>query len=697
MSGLHPIQRIKKIINLYDDLICTQLFRNSSLECLRKDCGKDEVIIDFLGMYYGNRITYFYLINTYPALLPLDYKRRIRAGCRGETRVSFYNLIRKHNMDWSSPEMRTKLAIMRENNKEQAEKNVDAFNLYDNIAEIGTQEYIEASLAYMAEADRGRKRTICESTVLMTISGERGEEFDATVSAIEDDCKRIGIHLDRVLYDIPEVLQEFSPFRHWCDYKKISNIPIQVLPDEIVARYNNYAQGILGVGGKRAAYFGTDIFSSFPVFKLVKPEEEKAEIWLCMAETGGGKSFYIKSLLLQLLANNINGTIMDVEGFEYAPLGHFMSKSSKVVTLNMGEGQGKYFDPVEIPKQTGIEDIDKDAKTFSVNFTSSVLKVLLGRALDENSWLDTIINDIVAYTYARYGVSDDRRTWQFSEGLTLYDVYDTLRILHDCILSDGVERQKILDKYHMKSPEAIDNVDYAGAVEQALAIFSTYFTPNGLSSSLFKERVLVTDIADADLVICSFGLAGKSEHALDKTHVALMQLSAAQISHQRSIFSKAKGKFNFKLWEEFQRWGNFPDSDKTISVAITGGRKLGDINIVITNNVKQLLDADRFALFQNKTSYMVGAIDDRQVREELARRLSIPNMIPELNAIASASIGGDEYTNTGKSGGTGSLYRYSFLIGLDRSKYGIVKMLVPPELAKSDLFRTGVALKGETA
>ena len=202
---------------------------------------------------------------------------------------------------------------------------------------------------------------------------------------------------------------------------------------------------------------------------------------------------------------------------------------------------------------------------------------------------------------------------------------------------------------------------------------------------------MVSDIAEADLVVCSFGMAGKATHAIDETQLALMQLSAAQISHQRSIFSKAKGKFNFKVWEEFQRWGKFPDSDKTIGVAVTGGRKLGDTNIIITNVVKELLDDDRFGIFSNKTSFMIGSIDDNQVREELAERLSIPNMKIELDNIASAHKTDDTFKNS--SGGSSSIYRFGFLLGLDSSKYGVTKMIIPRDMAKSDLFRTGVKVE----
>lgn len=696
MPGFHPIKHIKEIFGLYDDLICTQLI-NSSMECMNQSCDKDQVIIDFLGMYDKQKITFFYLVKGYPQYLPLDFKDKIRRNSRGDTRISFFNVLRNHHIDWSGAQMKSKLRTLKMANEEQAGKDVDAFNLFDNLNAMGNMAFVESSLVYLANADVRRGRSLVKTSMMMTISGERGEDFDDTVHSVEEYCRHIGLNMERVYYDIPDVISYFSPFKNIKELGKRGpdTIHTQVLTDELVARFNSYSQGILGTGGKRALYFGTDIYSGFPVLKIVKYDAEAPEIWLCTAETGGGKSFFVKVLILQLLANNMNGTIMDVEGNEYSYLAEFCSRGSKVVVLNMGEGQGKYFDPVEISKPTGITDIDKDAKKMSIDFTNAIFKVLLGRAYQENVWLSSIVNDVVGLTYERFGITDDPDTWVLSEGMTVKDVFDTLRIMHDFTKAKtNKEKILIMNKYHIEMPEYIDNVDYMAAIEQAVAFVSPFFVEGGLRSSLFSERVMVSDIAEADLVVCSFGMAGKAAHAIDEVQMALMQLSAAQISHQRSIFSKAQGKFNFKIWEEFQRWGKFPDSDKTIGVAVTGGRKLGDTNIIITNVVKELLDDDRFGIFSNKTSFMIGSIDDNQVRTELAERLSIPNMKIELDNIASAHKTDDTFKNS--SGGSSSIYRFGFLLGLDSSKYGVTKMLIPRDMAKSDLFRTGVKLESDS-
>jgi len=163
------------------------------------------------------------------------------------------------------------------------------------------------------------------------------------------------------------------------------------------------------------------------------------------------------------------------------------------------------------------------------------------------------------------------------------------------------------------------------------------------------------------------------------------------------------------LYWEFQRWGKFPGSEKTIGVAVTGGRKLGDVNIIITNFVKDILNDDRFGILSNITSFMVGAIADSGTRVAVCTALSVPQMQSSLDRIAEAAAKKDEVIEDTKSrqkkqntdeegseeveviGTVDNMYSHAFLCGLDRNKYGIVKVILPKEIAKSKLFFTGVS------
>ena len=657
----NPIKRLKEIIHLYDELLFADAIKNTSEDCSMPQTDRGEIMIDFVGMYQGDKVTFFYLLNSLPEKVPINFKEGMRRECRGDTKLTFLTYMQPHKIDWTSPQMKSRLRALAETGAELADKNVSAYNLHDNIDDIAKRRRIEESLSYLSVADKERHRNLLKMSMLMVITGTRGEDFDNSVKFIEEYAKNREIGLMRVLYDIPTVLDYFSPFSHR-ESKRISSlVSTHVLTDEILARFTTYNQGILGDEG---IYFGTDVYSQFPVLKRVKPRVDTAENWLITAETGGGKSFAVKLLILQLLAKGYNGTIMDIEGFEYIPLARFISRNSKVQIINMAEGSGKYFDPVEIADKTGVEDIDRDAKKMSLNFTLSILKVLVGKSYDENIWMDSVLNDAVSNVYTTAGVTDDSSTWHNSKGLTLFDMYDAVKAL----------------KTSLKK-----NVDYQLAVDLAVSMLGKYFEPNGTRRGIFKERVLVKDIIESDLLICSFGMAGKAPTSVDEVQMALMQLSAAQLSHQRSIFSKARGKFNFKLWEEFQRWGKFPDSDKTLGVALTGGRKLGDVNIIITNVIKELLDNDVMGILDNVTSIMIGAIDNATTRERVCNQLSIPNLKPELDRISKNKRGRN---------GVETRFSFSFLCSLDKSIVSIVKVMLSAAMRNSELFQTGVDLEG---
>lgn len=656
-------------ILLYDDLIFSSRVKNDTYMGRKLPKRSDRIGVDFVATYDGDRVTYYYLVHEYPSELMINFKTRLRAECGEDVRVNFLNHMRGYKLDWDSPLMRSRLRTMKKVGEDNDESDVDAYNLHRSVNALDKQVRVEESLAYLAVADKKRARSMLRTSMLMTISGIKGEEFDTSVERIEGVCKSLGIGVDRVIYDIPLLLEYFSPFSRKESGGGGRVVHTQVLTDEILARMVAYEQGTLGV---RGVSFGNDIFTKFPVMKMVKRKEDVAENWLVAGETGSGKSHLLKDIILQLIGLNFNGTIMDVEGFEYIPLANFLSHNSNVVVINVAEGSGRYFDPVEIPRITGIEDIDKDLMKMSVDFTLAKLNTLLGKVCNESIWVDIIINDAVTEVYLRNGITEERETWHLSEGLTLFDVYEMLYILKE----EGYR----------------SNEEYQVAGEMVLAVLSKYFDSGGTRSGYFTERVRVSEIMDADLVICSFGMAGKSSQAVDATQLALMQIDAAVLSHQRSIFSKLKGKYNFKLWEEFQRWGKFPDAEKTLGVALTGGRKLGDVNIIITNKLSELLDGDKFGIFDNITSFLIGAIGDSKVREDVCKRLSIEYMLKELDEIALAKKDEDEYKDKGDTGN--SKYRYSFLCGLDRSKYGVVKVLLPDELGESSLFKTGVNIVG---
>lgn len=694
-SDKKSYKRTINFLQLWDEIITAHVMKNNSNY---GETRTKNMYVDLLGMYSEeDNITYIYSIDGYPRELENSYRSTLRDQCRSGVRISFISPFEKHEIDWNSPTMKARMRNWRA--LEQDSQEVDEYNLYQNLTQLDSQDWRKDSLVYLSTSELRRKRKIFRFRSLMLISGKRGQDFNDSVKEIVGICKSINIKISRIIGDIPEYLRVFSPFSNVYDDKVLRLCGSITIPDELLSHFNTYAQGMIGRSG---IYWGTDIYSCFPCLKPVKKTTESAENWLITAETGGGKSFFVKGILVQLLAQaRFNGTIMDIEGFEYIPMANYLSNYDISVVLNMGEGSGAYYDPVEIIV-TGDPELDADMYSLSSSFTLSLFKCLLGTTQEQDEWVDIVINDAVSITYGQAGVDPgDMNTWGNSAGYSLFDVYNTLKSLRSTgnaskAVASMFSRSLYEEKMGMGKALSQNDVNrlitsndgYQAAIDMCIAKISRYFEPNGVRSSLFKRRISIEDVKDAKLVICSFGMAGKSPNTVDPIQMALMQLYSANISQLRSVFSKKAGKFNFKLWEEFQRWGGFPDADKTINVALTGGRKLGDVNIIITNKVVDMLRDDKFGVFSNITSFAIGAIGDAFVRQELCNRLTIQSLQGELDTLAennkdmSAYIDGDTVLS--------NVYSKAFLIGLDRTVFTLSRMSIPTELRNSIIFRTGI-------
>lgn len=665
-----------RFMSILDSVLFAYGSRHSSTA---GDLSFSDFYYDMNGYYNKDTgVTYMYTIDGYPNSMDTSFRTDLRRECKGDVRISFISLLDSYKIDWNSNQMQAKLRGWQILDETQAE--VSDYNMHKNIQDMDNIEWRKLSLRYLNDAVLRRKRKTFRFRCAVLVSGTRGTDFDESIESIEDYCKQRGIKLTRVLYNVYDYLGMFSPFRLGYNTKLEKEIGNVVLTDELLARYTTFSQGKVGKSGE---YWGTDIFSCFACLKPTKVKNTDAETWLITGETGSGKSYFGKGLIIQLLAKPyINGTINDVEGFEYTELLDFATDADKMVLLNMAEGQGLYVDPVPIIL-TGDDKSDETMYSMSVSFTTVMFRAMVG-TLDEHLqiWSDIIIDEAVSRTYSSAGVEqEDMSTWSNSDNLSIFDVYANIK---EMLINPELNQTELTEK-------VFNNAVYIDALQVVVGKLSRYFEENGTLRGTFKKRVSLEEIAHAKLVINSFGMAGKSPDTVDKVQMSLMQMYAANISHIRSIFSKVDGKYNFKVWEEFQRWGTFPNSERIITTALTGGRKLGDINIIMTNKVKDLLDDDKFGIFGNISSVAVGCIWDSKVRHDLCERLSMLNFESDLDTLVSKNkqllnyVDGDTVQD--------SAYSKAFLIGLDKTYYTISKMNLPDEWDSMSLFQTGVELK----
>jgi hypothetical protein len=660
-------KKIKDLIDFYDNqfYLSKNLNRSKVIKPSRVTPGN--IGVDPLSTFSKKGVTYYYIVEALPNELPIDFKRRLELSMSAGVRLSMLINSSLHTIDWGSVEMQRRLRAL-ESVRQSAEDS-SAYNLHDRASKIKGTSAVEDSLEYLADSSITRGRSLTRTEMFFVVTGERGDAFDFSINSLNTVARNMGIKLKRVTYVIPQFLEYFSPFKRKFTTEMANEVKQFVLTDEILSGMFRYTQGGISSNG---TYCGMDIKSGYPTSVKIKEKGDEAEIWLVTAETGGGKSFFVKWLVLAILGEGFNATIMDVEGFEYLKLGEFMEQGgSSVKVINLGEGSGvNYFDPVEIHELTGIKDVDDIAKKMSMSFTVSTLRTMLSDLGKDDPWVNIAVKKLVNYAYKSWGVTEDKDTWKNTRGMSLHDIFKLI--------------------------PSVPTEGHPPEFKKALGDIK-FFLDYHLETSLLGERITVKDIKDADVLICSFGMAGKSEDMVDPIAMVLMQLTATLISYQRSIFSMAKGKFNLKVWEEFQRWGKFPNAEKTIGVALTGGRKLGDFNLVVTNDVKSLLNDDKFSLFGNITSFFLGAIIDSETRTELCKRLSIPEFTGELDKIINAArlVTSKEDKGDVDDSEVFNPYTYAFLAGLKRSKFNVIRLDLPAFALSTGIFKTGITREEE--
>lgn len=632
---------------------------------------------DFTGTYSESRkITVYFSIDGFDDTMNIDYRTEMRWICRQGVRINYIDNCEPYKIDWNNKETKNRFRVWESIDKNLSNENIDEFNYAQNMSSLDETEVRKASLVYIANAVQKRKREMFKIQEIMMISGERGREFDESLERIIEFCSKNGIKITRITGNVQDYLEVYSPFSLSSNQSISKTVGMNILPDEIISRNHTYGQGKVGVG---TLYWGSDIENQFPVLSEPKRNSTDAEIWLIIAETGGGKSYLTKGLIPQLLArNDMIGTINDIED-EYIPLAYLVGADERDVArvLDFGSDQGNYFDATEI-HLTGNEDLDRTMYEDSFNLTVEVFKALglSQKALEEynteTEWAIQIIKTAVTNTYRSAGVlSSDMNTWSNSKGLRYQAVYQQINRLEK------------------------DNEDFNKAKELLVTKLDSYFHPDGAHYSKFEDdkRITLEQIIDAKLVINKFGLAGKAGTDVDETQMALMQLYTTQIGHIRAVFAKSQGKFNFKVFEEVQRWAKMSGASSILNATITGERKMGTITIVISNKASELLDNDTIGVFQNYTTLAVGAIADAGVRQRLVDTISMPLLLPELDKIAYHSkVTGEEFEEAKMTSDEieNNPYAKAFLVYINRSEYAVCKMRLPKSISQSELYRTGV-------
>ena len=676
--------KIRDKMDMYDMIVANLIAGKSIIEPSQK-LDNSQIAIGFSNIASENQISKFFLVRQLPDYMQPRLIDLIRSRCiRDGVKINFSFFCSPYKIDWDSAEMRNKMTIW----KRYADEHSGPIDVFDyrtqRTGELARRRIIQ-STKYLNEAELDYRRTLLRVAFVIEISAKRDDEsilnMIESIKQMRQLCSSSDIKLRELRVDMINWLQTFGIFSLAQSREVTSKITYKVMTDDILANFNSYKQGRVG---DRGVPLGIDILSGVPVLKKFKANPDAAENWLISAETGGGKSYFLKTLITYLLADGFVTTVMDYEGDEYLNLANYIRAGNPddVKIISMGKGSTTYFDPCEIPELTGDMDVDVDLKETAINYIVSIFRVITcGINGELTQWEQRIVSMAIQRMYDCAGVTDDMRTWHRSKGLRLRMVYDEIKSM--------VEAKELVDS-------DTDNVKHKAATRIADAA-SIYFEEGEAKAGTFKQPMSANELYNAKFIVFSFGMKGATESMNDPTILALKQLSVACVSIQISNYCKyVKHCFNVKVWEEFQRWIGSEGSGDIISNAMTGGRKRGDVNLIITNDLGSMIDENNSIakkLRQNIQNMAIGRIKDVGVREEFCNKFDLQDCKLALDRIAKAHASDD--TGKQQNSSSGNRYRHSFCIVLDNGKKAIAKVQLPQALVKSSLFRTGVDVKQE--
>lgn len=670
--------KIKEIIEMYDNLLANLYAGGLIFNKNKLDVSK--ISIGFSHIASETMVFKYFMINSFPDFIDGQLIDHIRASCiQPGVRINMYTYGDPFRINWESAEMRSRMRYLQQYTENQS-ASINPFEMREKLKAVAMRERILLSTQYLNDAELVQKRTTFKVSFVVEISSRRDEQSQINlyraISLFKSMCGSSGMKYREIRVNVIDWMSQLGMFslKH---IKEVANkIAKKTITDDVLSVFNGYKQGRIGASG---VPIGMDVMSRLPVLRVLKEDPDAAENWLISAETGGGKSYYVKTLLTYLLASGFVVTVMDYEGDEYYNLANYIRAGNPedVIIISAGKGSAVYFDPMEIPDLTGADDVDEDLKDSAMQYTLAVFRVIVsGPEGTMSIWEESVISAANKRVYDDHGITEDRGTWKRSKGLRISMVYDEVKRM--------VNERELLD-------ETTDNQKHKAAVK-ILEYSSMYFEEGHSKSGTFKQPMSANELFKAKLIIFSFGMRGATSSQVDPTLMALKQLSVANVAIQVSNHSKYIRKcFNVKVWEEFQRWGEIAGSSEIISNAMTGGRKRGDVNFLITNDLGEVLDLSNPVsrrLRQNFTVKVIGKVSDESVRAEFCKRYSVPELIKPLETIAKANSA-EAATSNSASG----RYRKAFCIVTDDNKKAIVKVMLPASISKTQLFRTGVEVE----
>lgn len=556
-----------------------------------------------------------------------------------------------HVIDWNSSEMK-------ERRRQWAEYERTKVAADTRFADEKTrnqtifEDWRLKSWDYIQNAEDRKVQLIdCEITFELAVAGNSTEHRRSLLDAcheFEQWLSKNNIKYKKVKNNIMDFLKYTSITSLDQQTKASKQVMNRVLSSEILADMVGYVPGKINDTG---VLFGIDIMTGMAVYKNMVRKGGEAENFLVIAETGGGKSFYMKALTIQMALNGFHQVVLDIDG-EYRSAAKYLDG----VIIDMSKSAGLYFDSTVIGDLTGDDSVDAALLEDSRTTTENIFNILCDPDKGMTSTEVKLFNDAYTNMFAHYNIfPGDKRTWSNSKQLSYHGLYKEIVDL---------ARQPSYDVYEKELRAFIDKL-------------YVYFDPNGIRSYMFRTPINLNDILAHKSKLPMFIdiVLNLESDSAGKTNVEALikQSTATYLVTLITNYFKSQHEFSIHYIEEYQRYSASPGVESLVVYMITGNRKRNAATFIISNSPTALLKmggAANQAIIDNINNYIIGKVKPTVI-EDVCRSFSLDNCINDLKCIS-----------------TDPLYKRSFILKINGQDTTLVKQSIPKKVADSPLFKT---------
>lgn len=674
------MKKIREVIDMYDMILANMIAGTSVIEPSEEPDNKS-IAVGFSSVASSTSISKYFLITNLPDWIEKRTLSIIRNKCKVEgVRVDILINAEPYNINWDSTEMQNRMRVWREYDNEVKSSGNTAFDFRDSYAKNMIRQRIVKSTMYLNEADLRYERKMVKAYFIIKLTVKRN---DAGRIALEDATKKVKglkglLHITtrEIRINLLDWLKVVTPFSLISMPEINRQIPKFILTDDLLSNMMSYRQGRIGDAG---IPLGVDVLEGGAAMHVFKEHPDMAENWAIVGETGSGKSLLGKSWLPYFTSIGYTTLIIDYEGDEYTNYGNYLRAGNPrdVKVVAFGKNGASYANPCAIAELTGDEETDADLKNQAVQDTTTFFRIMVnGNGKDLTREQKKVVSMAIQKEFELSGVTDDMNTWAMSKEITPIDIYNRI---HKMVISKTLVSEYDNNEMHRAALD-IDNA------------CSIYFDEKSPMRNAFNKPINIAELHEAKVVIFSFGMRGQSEDTTDPVILALKQLSVSILSTQLANHTKyVKHTFTVKVWEEYQRWIRRQGSSDIITNAITGGRKRGDINIIISNDIKAFCmdDKNSSAIYDNISNYVIGAIPKKTSREDFCEKRDFMDCLDALNKIAKDN----KRKGSGSSNGRALPYKHAFCLMLADGTRAIIKASLPSSVLNSKLYKTGVQIE----